>query len=188
MDCCQTNSLSAKYEHTQNHSNLFECEEKWFLTHSIWCEMVANLIIFGCSIHWSEYNINFQRRSLVECCRVMYLWVVSNASLWKQVCACLEAAERPQWPRVHSLGRPRSRGCMQSLVGDSGQSLSARLAFNGLPFVLQCCTQEMSTVAVCGTELWVVYWHKGEEVGLAMYASSLERAPPKRCPGLPTKA
>ena len=23
---------------------------------------------------------------------------------------CLEAAERPQWPRLYSLGRPRSRG------------------------------------------------------------------------------
>ena len=32
-----------------------------------------------------------------------------------------EAAERPQWPRVYLLGRPRSHGHMPSLVGDSGQ-------------------------------------------------------------------
>ena len=36
---------------------------------------------------------------------------------------CLEAAERPQWPRLYSLGRPRSRGRMPSLVGDRGQVL-----------------------------------------------------------------
>ena len=36
---------------------------------------------------------------------------------------CLVAAERPQWPRVYLLGRPRSRGRMPSLVGDSGQVL-----------------------------------------------------------------
>ena len=36
---------------------------------------------------------------------------------------CLEAAERPQWPRVYSLDRPRSHGHMPSLVGDSGQVL-----------------------------------------------------------------
>ena len=34
---------------------------------------------------------------------------------------CLEAAEKPQWPRVYSLDRPRSRDRMPSLVGDSGQ-------------------------------------------------------------------
>ena len=36
---------------------------------------------------------------------------------------CLEAAERPQWPRVYSLGRPKSRGHMPSLVGDYGHVL-----------------------------------------------------------------
>ena len=30
-----------------------------------------------------------------------------------------EAAERPQWPRLYLLSRPRSRGRMPSLVGDS---------------------------------------------------------------------
>ena len=39
---------------------------------------------------------------------------------------CLEAAERPQWPRVYSLDRPRSRGRMPSLVGDSGQVLGVQ--------------------------------------------------------------
>ena len=33
---------------------------------------------------------------------------------------CLEAAERPQWPRLYSLGRPRSCDRMPSLVGDRG--------------------------------------------------------------------
>ena len=41
---------------------------------------------------------------------------------------CLEAAERPQCPRVYSLDRPRSRGRMPSLVGDSdsGQVLGVQ--------------------------------------------------------------
>ena len=37
-----------------------------------------------------------------------------------------EAAERPQWPRVYSLDRPRSRGRMPSLVGDSCQMLGVQ--------------------------------------------------------------
>ena len=36
---------------------------------------------------------------------------------------CLEAAERPQWPRLYLLSRPRSHGRMPSLVGDRGQVL-----------------------------------------------------------------
>ena len=35
----------------------------------------------------------------------------------------LEAAQRPQWPRLYLLSRPRSRGRMPSLVGDGGQVL-----------------------------------------------------------------
>ena len=70
---------------------------------------------------------------------------------------CLEATERPQWPRVYSLGRPRSRSRMPSLVGDSGQVLGvlgwALTKICNLPLVLQCCRQDISTVAVCGTEL-----------------------------------
>ena len=34
-----------------------------------------------------------------------------------------EAAQRPQWPRLYLLSRPRSRGRMPSLVGDGGQVL-----------------------------------------------------------------
>ena len=72
---------------------------------------------------------------------------------------CLEAAERPhvQWPRVYSLDRPRSRGRIPSLVGDSGQVLGAQrwalTRMRNLTLVLQCCRQDISTVAVCGTEL-----------------------------------
>ena len=69
---------------------------------------------------------------------------------------CLEVAKRPQWPRVYSLGRPRSCGCMPSLVDDSGQVLGvlgwALTRMHNLPLVLQCCRQDVSTVAVCGTE------------------------------------
>ena len=36
---------------------------------------------------------------------------------------CLEAAERPQWPRLYSLGRPRSCDRMPSLVGERGPEL-----------------------------------------------------------------
>ena len=42
----------------------------------------------------------------------------------------LEAAQRPQWPRLYLLSRPRSRGRMPSLVGDRGQVLNAGLGFN----------------------------------------------------------
>ena len=70
---------------------------------------------------------------------------------------CLEAAERPQSLRVYSLGRPRSRGRMLSLVGDSGQVLGvlgwALTRIRNLPLVLQCYRQDMSVVAVCGREL-----------------------------------
>ena len=63
---------------------------------------------------------------------------------------CLVAAERPQWPRVYSLGRPRSHGHMPSLVGDSGQVLGvvgwALTRMRNLPLVLQCCRQDISTV------------------------------------------
>ena len=35
----------------------------------------------------------------------------------------LEAAQRPQWPKLYLLSRPMSRGRMPSLVGDGGQVL-----------------------------------------------------------------
>ena len=66
---------------------------------------------------------------------------------------CLEAAERPQWLRVYSLDRPRSRGRMPSLVGDSDQVLGVQAGMRNLPFVLQCHRKGISPVAVCGTEL-----------------------------------
>ena len=54
---------------------------------------------------------------------------------------CLEAAERPQWPRLYLLSRPRSRGPMPSLVGDRGQVLQvlgwALTRIRNLSFVLQ---------------------------------------------------
>ena len=54
---------------------------------------------------------------------------------------CLEAAERPQWPRLYLLSRPRSRGRMPSLVDDRGQVLRvlgwALTRMRNLSFVLQ---------------------------------------------------
>ena len=59
-----------------------------------------------------------------------------NASL------CLEAAERPQWPRLYSLGRPRSCDRMPSLVGDRGQVLRvlgwALTRMRNISLVLRC--------------------------------------------------
>ena len=49
--------------------------------------------------------------------------VSSEWSLLVEASLCLEAVERPQWPRVYLLDRPRSRSRMPSLVGDSGQVL-----------------------------------------------------------------
>ena len=40
------------------------------------------------------------------------------------------------------------------------------------------CTVASFPAVVCGTEQWVVYQHKGGEVGLAMYASTHESALP----------
>ena len=57
----------------------------------------------------------------------------------------LEAAERPQWPRLFVLSRPRSRGCMPSLVGDRGQVLRvlgwALTRIHNLSLVLQSDSQ-----------------------------------------------
>ena len=51
----------------------------------------------------------------------------------------------------------RSRGRIPSLVGDSSQVLGVLgwvlTGIRNLPFVLQWCRNEMSTVAVYGTEL-----------------------------------
>ena len=60
---------------------------------------------------------------------------------------CLEAAERPQWPRLYSLGRPRSCDRMPSLVGDRGPVLRVlgwaltrmRNTLNGCLCVEQSC-------------------------------------------------
>ena len=83
--------------------------------------------------------------------------VSSEQCLVVEASLCLVAAERPQRRRVYSLGRPRSRGRMPSLVGDSGQVLGvlgwALTRICNLPLVLHCCRQDSSTVAACGTEL-----------------------------------
>ena len=48
---------------------------------------------------------------------------VAVSSLLVKASLCLQAAERPQWPRLYSSGRPRSCGRMPSLVGDCGPVL-----------------------------------------------------------------
>ena len=68
---------------------------------------------------------------------------------------CLEAAERPQCPRLYLLSRPRSRGRMPSLVGDRGQVLRVLdwlTRMCNLLLVLHSATQGSWTEAVCGTE------------------------------------
>ena len=98
-----------------------------------------------------------------------------------------EAAERPQWPRLqwsrlYLLSRPRSHGRMPSLAGDSGQVLGvqgwASTRMRNLSLVLHSATQGSWTVAVGGTEPWVVLATQGGEVGLVRLASTRERAPP----------
>ena len=70
---------------------------------------------------------------------------------------CLEAVEKPQWPRLYLLSRPRSRGRMPNLVGDRGQVLRvlgwALTRIRNLSVVLRSGTQGSWTVVVCGTEL-----------------------------------
>ena len=59
------------------------------------------------------------------------------------------SSKRPQWPRVYSLGRARSYGCMPILVGDSGQVLGVQAArICNSPFV-----HLNSRCVVCGKEL-----------------------------------
>ena len=68
---------------------------------------------------------------------------------------------------------------MPSLVGDLGQvhgvlCWAITRVCNLFVGAALLCVHEMSTVVVCSTDLWVVYWQKG----LAMYASTREWAPP----------
>ena len=53
----------------------------------------------------------------------MSVAVSSVQCLLVEASLCLEAAERPQWPRLYLLSRHRSHGRMPSLVGDSSQVL-----------------------------------------------------------------
>ena len=70
---------------------------------------------------------------------------------------CLVAAERPQWPRVYLLGRPRPCDRMPSLVGDSGQVLGVLgwvlTRMCNLPLVLQCC-RHFNSGCVWNSELF----------------------------------
>ena len=58
--------------------------------------------------------------------------------------------------KIVLLGRPRSCSCKPSLVDDCGQVLRvlgwALTRIRSLPSVLNCYTQEISTVVTCGTE------------------------------------
>ena len=59
---------------------------------------------------------------------------------------CVEAAERPQWPRLYSLGRPRSCNRMPSLVVDRGLMLQvlgwALTRMRDIPLLLECSRAE----------------------------------------------
>ena len=67
---------------------------------------------------------NFEDK-LEEFSRVLVVSVAVSSvkCLLVKASLCLEAAERPQWPRLYSLGRPRSCDRMPSLVGDRGPVL-----------------------------------------------------------------
>ena len=69
---------------------------------------------------------------------------------------CVEAAERPQWPRLYSLGRPRSCDRMPSLVVDHGPVLRvlgrALTRMRDIPLFLECSRAERLGTVVCGTE------------------------------------
>ena len=69
---------------------------------------------------------------------------------------CVEAAERPQWPRLYSLGRPRSCDCMPSLVVDRGPMLRvlgwALTRMHDILLLLECSRAERRGAFVCGTE------------------------------------
>ena len=69
---------------------------------------------------------------------------------------CVEAAERPRWPRLYSLGRPRSCNRMPSLVVDRGPMLRvlgwALTRMRDIPLLLQCSREQHRGAVVCGTE------------------------------------
>ena len=80
---------------------------------------------------------------------------------------CLEAAERPQWPRLYLLSRPMSHGRMPSLVGDRGQVLRvlgwASTRIRNLSLVLSCPFQEYSDKHESSLTLRVALnksWHR----------------------------
>ena len=90
----------------------------------------------------------------------------------------LVAAERPQWPRVYSLGRPSSRSHMPSLVGDSGQVLGVL----SWALTIECAIYRWCCNAVDETfQQWLCVEQSSElftdirgEVGIAMFASTRE--------------
>ena len=67
-----------------------------------------------------------------------------------------EAAERPQWPRLYSLGRAKSRDRMPSLVGDRGPVLRvlgwALTRMRSISLLVQRGRDGSRRVFVCGTE------------------------------------
>ena len=69
---------------------------------------------------------------------------------------CVEAAERVEWPRLHSMGRPRSCDRMPSLIVDRGPILRvlgwALTRMRDIPLSLQCSREEHRGAVVCGTE------------------------------------
>ena len=75
-------------------------------------------------------------------------WEVSNACN-----LCLEAAERPQWPRVYSLSRPwsSSRIYAKPIGGDSGQDywISANGGVGHVEVGYTCTSSLYRTAAQC---------------------------------------
>ena len=73
-----------------------------------------------------------------------------DGCLWKQVCVW----KQQKGHSGREWDRPRSRGHMPSLVGDSGQVLGVQgwdsTRMHNLPLVLQCLRQDISAVGVGG--------------------------------------
>ena len=67
-----------------------------------------------------------------------------------------EAAERPRWPRLYSLGTAKSCDRMPSLVGDRGPVLRvlgwALTRMRNISLLVQRVRDGSKGVFVCGTE------------------------------------
>ena len=87
------------------------------------------------------------------------------------------SSRKPQWPRVYSLGRPRSHSYMPSLVGYSGQVLGVLgWALTRYAVYCWCCNavDKMFQQWQCVEQSCELFTNIRGKVGLAMYTSTHE--------------